>query len=167
MTDHYAVVNPEELRPVETPQGPFTCDVCGLEFKNQGGLSVHRRSHEPKQSCPECGEMFQPGPGMSRHRQANHGLAKIERKVDRKVCPECGKAIIAKDLLRHRRDVHHVDIPKGPQGRSKEPALTVDDLFTAAVGMLFPKGVIPVSKLEPLFRWREDTQRMLDEVSGG
>ena len=51
--------------------------------------------------------------------------------------------------------------------KPKDPDLTVDDLFTATVGMLFPKGVIPVSKLEPLFRWREDTQRMLDEVAGG
>ena len=174
MTDHYAVVNPEALQPVVTPDDitpeGYVCPQCGKAFDSANGT---RRA--PLGSPPGEGDMPRvrrevlwrrrpgspPGSGAQRPGARN-------RTASRKLCPECGKTITAKDLSRHRRDVHGVDLPKrGRPPKPKDPDLTVDDLFTATLGMLFPKGVIPVSKLEPLFRWREDTRRMLDEVASG
>jgi uncharacterized C2H2 Zn-finger protein len=190
MTDHYAVVNAEELRPVPKPQPPFACEQCGRLFDTTGALAVHKRSHEEKQPCPECGALYFRGPGMSRHRQTAHGVAKANGQAakvggrpvksgatqqERKICPECHKAIRADNLRRHRRDVHgYVEAalfpvaPVTPREQVvEEPDLTEDDLFTAAIGMLFPNGVIPVAKVQALFAWRDATRRMLEEVSGG
>ena len=182
MTDHYAVVNPEDLTPVQTAQGPHTCELCQRTFQTATALGVHFRSHGTnKQPCPDCGLEYYPGPGMSRHRQTAHGAAKangqaakssvaMPAKGRRKACPDCGKLIGSKDMARHRR-LHVGRAPEAPapvQAVEHEPVdLTEDDLFTAAIGMLFPNGQIPVAKVEALFKWRDATRRMLQDVYGG
>ena len=41
----------------------------------------------------------------------------------------------------------------------------MDDVFNAVVGLLFPRGVIPITALTPLLRWRHATDILLEEVS--
>ena len=168
MTDHYAVVNPEELRPVVAAPEEYRCDECGKVFDNAQGLSGHKSVHtrSEKQPCPECGAMYHPGPGMARHRQTTHGVPKGTRSShpDRRVaCPECGKEIRSKDLQRHRRNVHNVRVRKPAQVQS-QPEWNVDDIFSSVVSLMWPTGDIPVKAVMSLVRWREDTQRMLMEV---
>jgi hypothetical protein len=43
----------------------------------------------------------------------------------------------------------------------------VDDIFTSVVSLMWPKGEIPTNALMPLVHWRENTQRMLEEVQDG
>jgi uncharacterized C2H2 Zn-finger protein len=161
---------PEEPEQVPTPErgaGDFTeltCGVCQRTFNSPTALAVHARSHDAKQPCPDCGELFQPGPGMSAHRRAAHA---DKPKRPKKLCPECGKAISAKDLARHIRTVHGEE-PK-PVGRpSKLPRRTeweVDDIFNTVVGLMWPGGNVPVDAFLPLIHWREATAKMLVEVS--
>ena len=40
----------------------------------------------------------------------------------------------------------------------------VEDIFTAILGTLFPRGAVPVSAIPALITWRDDTQRMLEKV---
>jgi Zinc finger, C2H2 type len=185
MTDHYAVVNAEDLQPGPGTNvaGPVTCEICQRAFATPAALGVHFRSHgSNKKPCPECGLEFFPGPGMSRHRQAHHGVAKVDGQAPKKggggvkppkakkLCPECGKAISAKDLLRHRRQVHGYTPGKiTASGFVPEPAddITEDDVFNAVVGLLFPRGVIPITALTPLLRWRHATGILLEEVNRG
>lgn len=185
MTDHYAVVNTEDLPPQPLPvqtQPPFVCEICAKTFQTSAALGVHFRTHgSNKQPCPECGIEYYPGPGMSRHRQAAHGAVKADGKpakkgwsskdkppIRRTLCPDCGKEISSKDMARHRRTVHG----KQPRKATTVAAVTaedisVDDVFDAVVGLLFPRGVIPITALTPLLRWRHATDILLLEVNGG
>jgi hypothetical protein len=47
------------------------------------------------------------------------------------------------------------------------PDWSVDDIFTSVVSLMWPKGEIPTNALMPLVHWRENTQRMLEEVKDG
>lgn len=189
VTDHYAVVNAEDIqpRPVQT-KPPFVCEICSRTFKTQSALGVHFRTHgSAKEPCPECGQEFFPGPGMSRHRQAYHGAAKLNGEPPKKggnegaqpppskrICPECHKPISSKDLMRHRRRVHGYTDGATTTSTSKTVALpddddglNVDEIFDAVVGMLFPRGVVPITALVPLLRWRHATDELLIEVHRG
>lgn len=170
MTDHYAVVNPEDLPHIEVAQPPFVCDQCERTFNSQSALGVHKRSHQPKQPCPECGEMYQPGPGLERHRQAAHGAKVGERNGSRPeaskrhtvTCPECGQEMRKDNLRRHMRDKHGAL----PKVQKQDHDWDVDEIFQAVVGLMWPGGDIPVAAVLSLVKWREDTQRMLTEVRG-
>lgn len=182
MTDHYAVVNTEDLLPQPLPvqtQPPFVCEICAKTFQTSAALGVHFRTHgSNKQPCPECGIEYFPGPGMSRHRQAHHGVAKADGRPakkggggvvgDKKICPDCGKSIRGKDLLAHRRRMHDYTPTKAKTVAAVTAEdISVDDVFDAIVGLLFPRGVIPITALTPLLRWRHATDEMLLAVNGG
>lgn len=181
MTDHYAVVNPEDLEPVAKAGPPFACELCDRTFQTSTALGVHFRTHgSQKKPCPDCGVEYFPGPGMERHRQAKHGANKLNGEVPKKggggvklpspkkICPECHRPISSKDLARHRRTQHgYVQTPAPVLTAVSDDALTEDDVFNAVVGLLFPRGVIPITALTPLLRWRHATGVLLEEVTRG
>src|SRR5215471_5330364 len=90
-TDHYAVVNPEDLTPVVQPVGPFTCPTCGKEFETHRQMTGHQNAHAvrkgkrglPKghKKCPECGKFFYPT-SLWRHRQTQHGATDPDTVVE-------------------------------------------------------------------------------------
>lgn len=98
-----------------------------------------------KEPCPDCGRMFVPGPGMGVHRHSAHG----------------GKSKRSSKPKRVEG--------RGP-GRPPRPSvadLTAEDIFDTVVGLLFPRGTVPINALTPLLRWRHATDEMLIEVRDG
>jgi hypothetical protein len=53
------------------------------------------------------------------------------------------------------------------RGTKPDGDLSVDEIFDAVVGLLFPGGAVPTKTMTSLLRWRDSTQRLLDEVNGG
>ena len=123
---------------VEVSDEPFICPECDKEFDSKRSLDGHRVHHrQSKVPCPDCGQEYFSGPGLGVHRAAAHGL------------PRRGRPPGAKNKE-----------PRQP----KAPDLTVDEIFNSVVGILWPKGNVPATVIVPLVRWRDATQKMLDEI---
>jgi hypothetical protein len=116
---------------------------------------------------------------MSRHRQTAHGATKNnghpakERNGTHpgppqyayKDCSICGKVIRSKDMARHLRQVHPAPLKlASSNGTALEP-LSSEDIFDSVIGLLFPRGSIPITALTPLLRWRHATDIMLEEIA--
>lgn len=171
------VQEPGEIIPdeVPTPDGaPYVCQECGQTFDNPNVYGGHISSaHKTRVPCPDCGRMFTPGPGLSHHITVAHKRPSgaVPFSKQRRDCPECGANIRAKDMNRHRRDVHGAKIPGRPPGskssvklttRSEAP-LVAEQIVRAACSLIWPDG-IPPEKLEPVLRWHAQTASFLLEV---
>lgn len=96
-------------------------------------------------------------------------------------CPVCYRGIASYSMRRHLAQVHDLDLGPLPRGRSlrgrkdgaaplrrtkaASSSIPVDGLVTTVLEYLFPKGMIPLSALEPLTRWRDATEKFLREIS--
>jgi len=125
-----------------------------------------------KVPCPECGKRYVPGPGLGVHRASQHGtINKTTGKGNpRKECPECHKWFSSKDMARHLRrhgiNARNDRLQQLMPPEEEEALLDVDDILTVVVDMLFPGGVVPTKAVMSLIRWRAETQRMINEVTG-
>ena len=145
----------------------FVCKVCGREFSSAQGLGAHQGSHSAKKElCAHCGQEFMSGAGMGRHLSTAHGINNRQLyKNQRKDCPECGRNVSAKDLARHRREVHGLEAKasKVKQVKVKPDPLTADQIVKAAAAMLWPKG-IPHDQLDALMVWHRQTVAFLSQA---
>lgn len=99
------------------------------------------------------------------------------------VCPVCHNPVVSSNMRRHL-STHDLSLPDLPRGRKPVatdeglPPVTrrtkavhdpipLDGLVMAVLESLFPKGLIPLSALEPVSRWREATEKFLQEISLG
>jgi hypothetical protein len=117
--------------------------VSDVQTQVEQVIAAMDEPDDGKEPCPECGKRYVPGPGMGVHRHAAHGSGPTRKR--RKPAPPS----------KH-----------GP-GRPPKVDITVDDIFEAVVGQMFPRGNVPVVALLPLLRWRHATDEMLIEVLHG
>ena len=130
---------------------PVACKECGKRFPSANSLSGHMLSHRPEVPCPECGKVYKTPGALGNHRKMAHNVsspwskeqearkARNERKRER-------RAAAREMRLRVRGDFH------------------ADDIVSAALAILWPEGVLPVSVMIPLIEWREATQEFLEKI---
>jgi hypothetical protein len=109
----------------------------------------------PEYPCPECGRPFTTKQGLGRHRLSAHGVkGKATRTLQRRQAT-ASKASKGREHLRQ--------LLSTPSVLEDDP-LHADDVMFAVINMLYPHGVIPTKHVLSLLRWREATERMLNEV---
>lgn len=119
-----------------------------VRMANEMEENLRRQMMEPDEEgrvpCPECGSRFAPS-GLPVHRAAKHGYQGQSSK----------KKVRSKAKADGKTTKSHA---------SKVPDVTTDDIFDAVLGLVFTKGTIPIHAMQPLIRWREQTEAMLDAV---
>ena len=102
VTDHYAVVNPEALQPwtPTTPHGGLRLRRVRQGVHRANAVGGHRRQPTGQGgSAPSAGDVPSGGPAWRATAQHAPRAWASNGPRRRKPCPECGKAITAKDIF--------------------------------------------------------------------
>ncbi|XP_003491381.2 zinc finger protein 121-like isoform X3 [Bombus impatiens] len=92
---------------IHTDERPFTCHVCGKQFRDSGGLSRHLKDVHAKLknfTCDICGKSFASKATREDHRRTHTG----ERPY---VCDSCGKTFKSKASLYIHSKLHTDEFP--------------------------------------------------------
>nr|XP_034176770.1 zinc finger protein 485-like isoform X4 [Osmia lignaria] len=92
---------------IHRDERPFTCHVCGKQFRDSGGLSRHFKDVHAKLknfTCDICGRSFASKATREDHRRTHTG----ERPY---VCDSCGKAFKSKASLYIHSKLHTDEFP--------------------------------------------------------
>ncbi|KAJ8918946.1 hypothetical protein NQ315_016848 [Exocentrus adspersus] len=109
---------PKSVEDVPPGIKPFSCTVCGKDFRRRNTLWVHMYSHkEPAYICAYCGESFKMRWQHTRHMYLKHNedLEKIpqhlrkytEKRVQLRLkCPICDKVFASRYGYSHHQLIH-------------------------------------------------------------
>ncbi|XP_028520858.1 zinc finger protein 680 isoform X2 [Apis cerana] len=92
---------------IHTDERPFTCHVCGKQFRDSGGLSRHLKDVHAKLknfTCDICGKSFASKATREDHRRTHTG----ERPY---ICDSCGKTFKSKASLYIHSKLHTNEFP--------------------------------------------------------
>ncbi|XP_076762717.1 uncharacterized protein LOC143430276 isoform X3 [Xylocopa sonorina] len=92
---------------IHTDERPFTCHVCGKQFRDSGGLSRHLKDVHAKLknfTCDICGKSFASKATREDHRRTHTG----ERPY---ICDSCGKTFKSKASLYIHSKLHTDEFP--------------------------------------------------------
>lgn len=95
LTEHRALVHEDRM--------PYSCDICGTEFKRLLNYKQHMERHEirGRVACPVCGLLFDTQKDATNHARSVH---KKENK-----CPTCGAVFARLSTLKEHIKIHEAD----------------------------------------------------------
>ena len=134
---------------IETVTQPveFPCPMCTRVLPSKQALAGHQFAHRGPEPCVNCGQRFKPGISMARHREKAHGVVSARRQ---------------QELTKKKAKTFTAVEEMPPTVDNLE--WKADDIFQAAITLLWPSGVLPIHAILPLIQWREDTKQFLEKV---
>ena len=107
-----------------TDQRPFSCNLCGVTFRQNTGLKKHMMAHEAKKrsfSCNFCDKIFVKHTHYAEHKQKDHFIPMIYS------CPICKQEFSDKDKLTLHQKIHVQEKEKGDLNAANAKMEVKDD----------------------------------------